>query len=63
MPDNDNLIGKKGRPESGRGSYLRPYLNKEHLEAYDKICVRKKMGRTPLATTIMIEWIEQNKNS
>lgn len=61
MADNDNLIGNKGRPPTGRGSYLRPYLNKEHLEAYDKICLREGIARTPMATKILIEWIDKNR--
>ena len=61
MADKKPLKLRKGRPESGRGTYVRPYLNKENLAAYDLICARMEVGRTPLATKILIEWIEQNK--
>ena len=54
-----DLVLKKGRPPSGRGAYIRIYLNKELAEEFDRACAAKDFTRSELLRIIVTSWLKK----
>ena len=54
------LVAKKGRPPSGRGAYIRIYLDKDLAAEFDAACEAKTCKRSELLREIVTRWLRQN---
>lgn len=53
------LVAKKGRPPSGRGAYIRIYLDKDLAAQFDAKCKEKDFKRSELLRIIVMSWLEK----